>query len=99
MRVVGIDGFSGLTGMIRKAVSRLHEVALEFLVEDFNLRQPLTGSSADPPGHERAHGKAVVLRERLSVHVGSKEGIFIQRFLNGNAACKRRHFAEDYILA
>src|SRR5580698_10770929 len=83
--------------MVRHAVSRLHEVAVEFLVEHFDLSQPLARSCADPSGNQRARWKAVVFGELRAVHAQCDEGIFMAGLLNRNTADERWHFARNLV--
>ena len=47
-------------GLIRHAVSRLHEVTFKFLVENLDLGQPLAGCSPNPARNQSACGKSVM---------------------------------------
>src|SRR5579863_5658053 len=97
MRVVGIDRFARLSGVLGKAISRLHEVAVEFFIQDFNVGKPFAGSRADPSRPKGTYGKTMMAAERLAIHVGGEDRIGVERFLDGDAANERRNSAEHDI--
>src|ERR1700676_4973913 len=97
MSVFGFHGIAGFPRLIGKAVRGAHEVAGEFGFEDFDFRQPFAGCSADPAGHERARGKAVVFGQRRAVHLSSEESIGVERLFYGNAANEWGNFAGNLV--
>src|SRR5439155_22932993 len=78
--------------LVRHAISRTHEIALEFFVQHLDFRQPLARGRAYPYRHQRTRRKSMMRSQRRSIHVQRYQRIFIRGFLNRNAADKRRHF-------
>src|SRR5262249_15410030 len=93
------DRVSRLDWLVRHAVAGSHEVSVEFLFENFDLREPFAGGGTNPSGYHGARGKAVVLGQGRAIQVGGDERIGVHRLFDRNATDKGRHFARDFVEA
>jgi len=80
-------------------ISGLHPEPVEFVVEYLDMLKPLDPRVAGPAGNDHAHGKAVLGRQRLSIHFPRQEGILMKPLFHGQSPLKIRHSAERDIRA
>src|SRR5580704_6190207 len=97
MSVLGIHVAARRDRVIGDAVSRFHEVALKFVVENLDLSQPLAGRGSDPSRNECACRKSVMPGQRSSVHSGCNQCVRVGRLFDWNAANERRHFSGNFV--
>ena len=75
-------------------ISGLHPEAFEFVIQQFDVLQPLYPGIAGPSRNNRPHGETVLHGQCFAVHCISEHGIGMQSFLDGNGALEIRHLSE-----
>src|SRR5215468_8375260 len=82
---------------IGHAISGAHEVTFKFLIQDFDLTQPLAGGGTNPARHERTRRPSMMLCQRRVIHSQCDQGVPIAGFFHWNTADERWHFPRHFI--
>src|SRR5580692_11471695 len=76
------------------AVGGLHPEAFEFVIQNFDVLEPLHPRVAGPTGRNQAQGEAVLPRQRLAIQFVGKQRVRVQSLGYCYGALESRHFTE-----